>query len=238
MAFKLIVQNSKIVLKSVANYIINATGIKDLFTGDSSIDSNGKINWTLQHYVNTAANFTSANPTLLVGQIGIETDGLLTTPKFKIGNGVTAWNSLPYFSSGSGSTPSLQDVTDVGSTTTNAIDANGFNSKGSYIDSTGIYVFNSSFSGSNLLEVDRVNDIIRYLGVQVATVNDIKTKYKETFTYNGVDLTLANTCSFMYSLNWGNLALNEGVDYSFSGTTLTILNSNINNGDLLYATYE
>ena len=70
-------------------------------------------------------------------------------------------------------TPSLQDVTDVGSTTTNAIDANGFNSKdvsnviNSYIDSTGIYVFNSSFSGSNLLEVDRVNDIIRYLGVQV-----------------------------------------------------------------------
>jgi hypothetical protein len=42
----------------------------------------------------------------------------------------------------------------------------------------------------------------------------------------------------MYSLNWGNLALNEGVDYSFSGTTLTILNSNINNGDILYATYE
>ena len=76
-------------------------------------------------------------------------------------------------------TPSLQDVTDVGSTTTNAIDANGFNSKdvsnviNSYIDSTGIYVFNSSFSGSNLLEVDRVNDIIRYLGVQVATVNDV-----------------------------------------------------------------
>ena len=179
MAFKLIVQNSKIVLKSVANYIINATGIKDLFTGDSSIDSNGKINWTLQHYVNTAANFTSANPTLLVGQIGIETDGLLTTPKFKIGNGVTAWNSLPYFSSGSGSTPSLQDVTDVGSTTTNAIDANGFNNKdvfnviNSYIDSTGIYVFNSSGSGSNLLEVDRVNDIIKYLGVEIATVNQI-----------------------------------------------------------------
>ena len=76
-------------------------------------------------------------------------------------------------------TPSLQDVTDVGSTTTNAIDANGFNNKdvfnviNSYIDSTGIYVFNSSFSGSNLLEVDRVNDIIKYLGVEIATVNQI-----------------------------------------------------------------
>jgi len=76
--------------------------------------------------------------------------------------------------------------------------------------------------------VDSVNELSQ----------SVKTKYKETFTYNGIALTLANTCSFMYSLNWGNLALNEGVDYSFSGTTLTILNSNINNGDLLYATYE
>jgi len=122
MAFKLIVQNSKIVLKSVANYIINATGIKDLFTGDSSIDSNGKINWTLQHYVNTAANFTSANPTLLVGQIGIETDDLLTTPKFKIGNGVTAWNSLPYFSSGS--TPTLEQVRSEDNSISGDINAN------------------------------------------------------------------------------------------------------------------
>lgn len=40
----------------------------------------------------TASNWTSANPTLLSGEIGIETDTL----KFKIGNGSTAWNSLAY----------------------------------------------------------------------------------------------------------------------------------------------
>lgn len=40
----------------------------------------------------TAANWTSANPTLAVGEIGIETD----TKKFKIGDGGTAWNSLAY----------------------------------------------------------------------------------------------------------------------------------------------
>ena len=40
----------------------------------------------------TAANWTSANPTLLAGEIGIESD----TNKIKIGTGSTAWTSLAY----------------------------------------------------------------------------------------------------------------------------------------------
>jgi hypothetical protein len=40
----------------------------------------------------TAAQFTAANPTLLAGQFGLETD----TNLLKIGTGNTAWNSLPY----------------------------------------------------------------------------------------------------------------------------------------------
>lgn len=40
----------------------------------------------------TAAAWTSANPTLADGELGLETD----TGKFKIGNGATAWNSLAY----------------------------------------------------------------------------------------------------------------------------------------------
>jgi len=43
----------------------------------------------------TAAEWTSANPTLMVGEIGAETD----TGRFKIGNGSTAWNSLTYAAS-------------------------------------------------------------------------------------------------------------------------------------------
>jgi len=39
-----------------------------------------------------AATWTSANPILGSGEMGIETD----TSLFKIGDGVTAWNSLPY----------------------------------------------------------------------------------------------------------------------------------------------
>jgi hypothetical protein len=44
----------------------------------------------------TAAEWTAANPVLLLGEMGIEND----TTKIKIGTGVTAWTSLPYAASG------------------------------------------------------------------------------------------------------------------------------------------
>lgn len=46
----------------------------------------------IQHRRGTAAQWTSANPTLAVGEIGVETDTL----KFKIGDGAAAWASLEY----------------------------------------------------------------------------------------------------------------------------------------------
>lgn len=42
----------------------------------------------------TAARWTSENPVLGKGEIGVEID----TTKFKFGDGITAWNSLPYAS--------------------------------------------------------------------------------------------------------------------------------------------
>ena len=41
----------------------------------------------------TAAEWTAANPTLLQGEIGVETD----TRKFKIGDGSTVWSGLGYW---------------------------------------------------------------------------------------------------------------------------------------------
>ena len=46
----------------------------------------------LQNRRDTAANWTSNNPTLAAGEIGYETD----TAKLKIGDGTTVWNSLSY----------------------------------------------------------------------------------------------------------------------------------------------
>jgi hypothetical protein len=47
---------------------------------------------TIQVRRDTAADWTSVNPTLAAGEIGFETD----TNKFKFGTGSTAWTSLPY----------------------------------------------------------------------------------------------------------------------------------------------
>lgn len=49
----------------------------------------------LQNRRDTAANWTSTNPTLSSGEFGYETD----TGKVKIGNGSTAWTSLAYITS-------------------------------------------------------------------------------------------------------------------------------------------
>ena len=44
----------------------------------------------------TAAAWTAANPVLLAGEMGIETD----TRRYKIGDGSTAWSSLSYYIEG------------------------------------------------------------------------------------------------------------------------------------------
>ena len=56
---------------------------------------------TIQMRQDTAANWTSTNPTLYSGEIGYETD----TDKFKMGDGSTAWTSLTdYYEPGSSKT--------------------------------------------------------------------------------------------------------------------------------------
>lgn len=52
----------------------------------------------LQLRHDTAANWTSANPRLLSGEIGLEVD----TNRMKIGTGTLNWNDLPYFPGDSG----------------------------------------------------------------------------------------------------------------------------------------
>ena len=46
----------------------------------------------LQIRRDSAANWASANPVLAQGELGVELD----TNKFKVGNGTSDWNSLPY----------------------------------------------------------------------------------------------------------------------------------------------
>ena len=62
----------------------------------------------------TAANWTTNNPTPASGEPCFETD----TGKFKIGDGVTAYNDLPYQGDGGGSVPTNMVTTDTDQTIT------------------------------------------------------------------------------------------------------------------------
>ena len=57
----------------------------------------------------TAAQWSAANPVLLAGEIGIESD----TRKFKFGDGATAWNSLGYAGSGGDSAERLSGALEI-----------------------------------------------------------------------------------------------------------------------------
>ena len=77
----------------------------------------------------TAANWTSANPTLSQGEQGYETD----TGKMKIGDGSTAWTSLAYFVDSSAYATS-SDITSAVSTKANTADLATVATSGSYND--------------------------------------------------------------------------------------------------------
>ena len=68
----------------------------------------------------TAANWTSANPTLAQGELGVETD----TDKIKIGDGSTAWASLGYLIDTGGYAP-LASPTFTGTVTADALTVDG-----------------------------------------------------------------------------------------------------------------
>jgi hypothetical protein len=68
----------------------------------------------------TAAQWTTADPTLASGEIGYETD----TAEFKIGDGSSEWSALPYFDGGGGDDTDVAGyVNDPASATTTALAA-------------------------------------------------------------------------------------------------------------------
>ena len=74
---------------------------------------------TLQLRRDTAANWTTNDPTLAEGEVGVETDTL----KFKIGDGSTAWTALGYAATAAGDIAELvMDTMGTAWQDTNSID--------------------------------------------------------------------------------------------------------------------
>ena len=174
------------ILQKITDYIL--TGGRRTTAVNTRDVLNEMANTYMSVIHDTAANFTSSNPVLETKQIGVVSDSLLSSPQYKIGDGINHWNDLPY-SSGGGGIPNLQQVTDTGSETTNDIDffggTDGFykvrlgtdgtgsgdgngsvqvyddanNSSIEIRGTNGIKVHDNAYSGNPLFEVIRDNGI-------------------------------------------------------------------------------
>lgn len=72
----------------------------------NSVASAATLSLPIQQIWQTAADWTANNPVLLAGELGFESDQ--DPPKWKVGDGVTAWNSLAY----EGANIVCSDITD------------------------------------------------------------------------------------------------------------------------------
>lgn len=64
------------------------------------------VNVRLKQKYDISSNWVTANPILLAGEIGIESD----TNKIKVGDGITNWNDLAYFGPDTGVTIKVNDI--------------------------------------------------------------------------------------------------------------------------------
>ena len=127
----------------------------------------------------TAAQWTSANPTLAAGEIGLESD----TRKIKFGDGSTAWSSLSYLNvgdideisqdaintaltMGTGLTKSYDDNAN---TITLSVDTSTIATK-TYADSTGVTSFNTRTGAVTLSDTD-VNTALGYTAADSAALS-------------------------------------------------------------------
>ena len=96
--YKLIIKNSKAVLKTISNGLIYLTGIKDVSASGNV--SNTIVDWSIQHKTKTSSEWSSDTTTILLrGQIGVEDTGN-SSFKLKIGNGTDLWSDLSYAAGG------------------------------------------------------------------------------------------------------------------------------------------
>lgn len=145
----------------------------------------------------TAASWTSANPTLAAGEMGVETD----TGKAKIGNGVTAWNSLSY--SLTGATGTVTSITA------------GTGLSGGTITGSGTIAIDSTvatLTGSQTLTNKSLTDAKINLGIDAETAS-----YTAILANNSQIVTMNNA-----SANTFSIPTDASVDFPV-GTQITVL---------------
>jgi len=128
----------------------------------------------------TAAQWTSANPTLASGEWGFESD----TGKAKIGNGSTVWTGLSYF----GGTGTVSSITA------------GTGLSGGTITSTGTIAIDTSVTADLTTAQTLTNKTLTAPIINLALNAQTGTTYTFALTDNGKLVTASNASAQTYSI--------------------------------------
>lgn len=154
------------------------------------------LSGSIQFYGKTAAQWASDNTVLLVNQPGKESD----TGQLKIGDGVTAWNSLPYVGS---NTSTSSRIISGGVITVGTYDGTGTNNDIRVTASTFYISGNGSYSAA---QTDFLNISLssagtqRYIGLYGTTSNTISKVEGSEAALATLPSTPANTVLIGYVL--------------------------------------
>jgi len=171
--------------------------------------------FVIQFRRDTAANWTSANPTLADGEMGIESD----TQKYKIGNGYTVWNSLSY-----SSLPATAVSPSGTATLTNkTIDLTDNTVTGTLAE------FNAAVSDADLVSLDGTESLYNK-----TIINSLVRSLEEAWAYSSQSIngeetinTTTTTAVYNYATATGNFELNVRGDASTTLNSLLNVNSSI-----------
>jgi hypothetical protein len=173
-------------------------------------------NIQLQFRRGTAAQWTSANPTLAAGEMGIETD----TSRFKVGTGALDWLSLPYGGiqgpTGNTGPTGATGSTGAPSTITGPTGQTGPTGvQGTNGVSGGLVLFLDTAGGS--APQTGTLDLVADTGLQTTLVSGTQTDVSDflmgTFLTNEGDLTTTFIASGIWDINLHAFANDTGVSY-------------------------
>lgn len=132
----------------------------------------------------TAAEWTSGDPTLAVGEMGVETD----TGKIKVGDGSTAWTSLGY------TTPNLNvsDIADVTISSLNSGETLTWNGS-AWVNTDLTTTITANIVASAPETLDTLNELAAALGDDADFSNTIANSIATKVSRTDGTVTTANT---------------------------------------------
>jgi hypothetical protein len=190
---------------------------------------------TLQFRRGTASQWSTANPTLAAGEMGIETN----TNQFKLGDGTTLWNDLPYGGI-QGPPAQLSSIVSISTLTTSTITTDSIYFKSSiqlYGGAPGLFTSTLNYVSASATNTTSFNTLTGELGysdyLQLSSITSLSTIQTSSLLFATTFNTLASTSKLSVSAN--TLLFN---DAPIVAGALTTLPSSISTADLYTSTLK